>query len=54
MPKLIKLMSGKRFWNAVLACVLLRKSIRNGIPAHYATKIPLVKSIMKATVHMVR
>jgi hypothetical protein len=26
-------MPGKRFWNAILACVLLRKNFRNGGPA---------------------
>jgi hypothetical protein len=35
------LMSGKKFWNTVLACVLLRKNLRNGLPACSVTKIPL-------------
>jgi hypothetical protein len=32
----------KRFRNAVLACVLQRKNLRNGIPARSVTKIPLI------------
>jgi hypothetical protein len=31
----------KRSQNAVPACVLLRKSFRNGVPARSVTKIPL-------------
>jgi tRNA pseudouridine-54 N-methylase len=32
----------KKFRNAVQACVLLRKSFRNGVLARSVTKIPLV------------
>jgi hypothetical protein len=35
----------KRFRNAVLACVLQRKNLRNGIPARSVTKIPLIITI---------
>jgi hypothetical protein len=40
-------MSGKkkRFWNAVLACILLRKNFWNGVPARSITKIPQVMRI---------
>jgi hypothetical protein len=30
----------KRFWNPILACILLR-NFQNGVPAHTITKIPL-------------
>jgi hypothetical protein len=33
---------GKKFRNAVLACVLLRKSFRDDVPARSVTKIPQV------------
>jgi hypothetical protein len=36
-------MAGKKtLWNAVPACVLLRKSFRNGVLARSVTKIPLI------------
>jgi hypothetical protein len=31
----------KRFWNTVLASVLLRKNLWNSVPARSITKIPL-------------
>jgi hypothetical protein len=34
-------MPGKRFWNAVPACVLLTKNFRNGVPVRSVTKILL-------------
>jgi hypothetical protein len=43
MPNLVIWMAGKkRFRNAVPACVLLRKSFRNDVPARSVTKIPLL------------
>jgi hypothetical protein len=35
----------ERFWNTVLACVLLRKRFQNGVLAHSITKIPLSVSL---------
>jgi hypothetical protein len=36
-------MPGKRrFWNAVLACILLRNNFENGVPARSVRKIPLI------------
>jgi hypothetical protein len=32
----------KRFWNAILVCVLLRKNFWNGVLACSVTKIPLL------------
>jgi hypothetical protein len=32
----------KRFWDAVPACILLRKNFWNGVLARSITKIPLV------------
>jgi hypothetical protein len=31
----------KRFWKAILACVLLRQNLQNSVSAHSTTKIPL-------------
>jgi hypothetical protein len=31
----------KRFWKAILACVLLRQNLQNSVSAHSITKIPL-------------
>jgi hypothetical protein len=32
----------RRFWNAVLGCILLRKNFQNSVLAHSVTKIPLI------------
>jgi hypothetical protein len=34
-------MPGKKFWNAVTVCALLRKNFRKGVPAHFVTIINL-------------
>jgi hypothetical protein len=39
---LVILMPGKKgFWNAVMACILLRNNFQNSIPACSVTKLPL-------------
>jgi hypothetical protein len=38
---LVITLPGKMLWNAVLACVLLRKNFLNGVSAHFITKILL-------------
>jgi hypothetical protein len=42
MPNFIIPVSGKRLRNTVPACILLRITFWNGVPAHSVTKIPLV------------
>jgi hypothetical protein len=34
-------MPGKKFWNAVTVCALLRKNFRKGVPARFVTRINL-------------
>jgi hypothetical protein len=37
---------GKRFRNAVPACVLLRKNVRNGVPTRSVTEVPLAITVL--------
>jgi hypothetical protein len=39
---LVTPMPGKKFWNAIPACIMLRKNSWNGVLAHSITKIPLI------------
>jgi hypothetical protein len=38
---LVIVMPGKRFWNAIPACVILRKNFQNGVLVCSVTKVPL-------------